>query len=371
MATEKVTKFDDIRELKYAENCLYAWPYNYNDEVNWNALRESGWRYDNLQDFYVFHPILRLLNYEVYYENSYDSDADSDPEANDEYEQEKERLLGLAAQLETWSFETVVCSYIFYDLTTEIKNSGSISFLTWNFVMANLASPLIGPELLAVIKRNGFFELSWEKAIKGTVYFFRETLKAPRFFEKPDAQSILLRILECIQVEPQIAQELITETLKTEDFSFILTFLENYNFSKVSPASQQEFMKAPHLGVVPISLVKKSLKIPESKLDSSIPEFLFEKIVNTIKLSWSLFLAFFLILWSRGFLSRRASSKFALRGGGAMAAFVTSVEKNSIAPQSSEQAELINKKQLASSESGQSRSFSVLRKAVKPTLIKI
>ena len=241
MTTKKFTKLDDILEFKYAETCPYVWPYSEKDGVNWNDLLQSGYFYDNLQEFYSCHPILRLLNYEAYTEKDlFEYDADSrdnsdldyedDPEANDEYEQEKERLLSLAAQFETWPFETVVCSYIFYDLSTDIKNSRSISFFTWSSVMAHLTSPLIGPELLAMIKRNGFFELTSEQAIKGTLYFLRERVTYLGLFEKPDTESIILRILECLQVEPEVAQDLTTQTLKTQNFCSILTFLENYSF---------------------------------------------------------------------------------------------------------------------------------------------
>jgi hypothetical protein len=106
--------------------------------------------------------------------------------------------------------------------------------------LPHLKSPLIGPKLLAVIKRNSFFEFNPKQAIKATSTFFRNKSHNYLLLENPDTESTILRILECIQVDSQVAQELITKTLKTEDFCFILTFLESYNFLKARRISQQE-----------------------------------------------------------------------------------------------------------------------------------
>jgi hypothetical protein len=78
MTTKKFTKLDDILEFKYAETCPYVWAYSEKDGVNWNDLLKSGYFYDNLQEFYSCHPILRLLNYEAYTEKDlFEYDADS------------------------------------------------------------------------------------------------------------------------------------------------------------------------------------------------------------------------------------------------------------------------------------------------------
>lgn len=59
-----------------------------------------------------------------------DSDYEQDDNYNQEYEQEKQRLLAVASKLETGPFANVVCSYILYICSNDIKRYGYVFNLT-------------------------------------------------------------------------------------------------------------------------------------------------------------------------------------------------------------------------------------------------
>ncbi len=217
---------------------------------------QAGYWYEDFQSFLAIHDLFEILRVdpENQRNNYLDNESDLDDGQNDYYDQdlvdgqndyydqEDEKLLTIASKLETWPFENVVCSYIFYNCSNDIKRDGYVSTLTWKNMAAHLTSPLIAIELLPLIKRNGFFELNPTTAIKGTLYLFkRELCQLILFdFDKPGTESSILRILNCLEIDPKIGQELTNQTLKNKDFSFIVTFLENYTFPKARRISQQE-----------------------------------------------------------------------------------------------------------------------------------
>lgn len=66
----------------------------------------------------------------VFKEDNYDEE-DYDEEDYDEEDYNEERQTLLAANVDTWPFEKIVCSCFFYTLSKDIKEEGYISYWTW------------------------------------------------------------------------------------------------------------------------------------------------------------------------------------------------------------------------------------------------
>ena len=225
MTTKKFNQFENlfgsIFEFMYAEGCEFEWPFTNQDDVDRYSVIRSGFIYEDLHTF--------LKQNNIFAEKVSDNTFDVEDDYYDEEKnQERERLL--ATKIETWPFDKVVCSCIFYTVNQEIKARGNIIHLTWEDMVPHLTSDVIGPELLAVIKRNSFFELNPKEAIHGTLGFFYRKCRNYNLLYEPNGQSSILRILESIKVDSKVAQELATQTLKHKDVRFIITFLENYTF---------------------------------------------------------------------------------------------------------------------------------------------
>ena len=107
----------------------------------------------------------------IFAEKDWDSSDESYYDEEEDYGR-KIRKRFLTAKIQTWPFEKIVCSSIFYTLSREIETDGYIYPLTFTDVIPHSTSSVVGPELLAVIKRNYFFKLDPAKAIKDTSYFF-------------------------------------------------------------------------------------------------------------------------------------------------------------------------------------------------------
>lgn len=228
-AKEFENLFENIFEFSYAEGCPYAWPYTQEDDVHCYSIEKGASYYTDLDTFLEQNNL--FSGREAVFKE--DSDSDEDEYYNEDDDIERQKLL--VAKIATWPFEKIVCSCMFYLLSNELKDSGYISSWTWKNIMYQLKTDIIGPELLMVIKRNGFFELDPKEAIQGTLSFFH-SLPLSRLGTK----SNILRVLECIQVNPKVAEEIVTQTLEHKNLCFITTFLESYRFPKARRISQKE-----------------------------------------------------------------------------------------------------------------------------------
>ena len=224
MANQKTYIF----EYDYGDNCAYQWPFSRENYINIYRLMSFAYLYDDFESF------LKVDN--IFVDDKWDSSSDEDFDIdyqNKEREREARKVKGafLAAKVEKWPYPQIVCSCIFETLSKEIQTKGCISDFTWKVIVPHLTSSIIGPELLVVIKRNGFFELDSAKAIKGTSDFFRRNLDIRFVLENiptPDGELGALRVLEAIQVDIKKARELVNEAVKQQDTSVIVTFLETY-----------------------------------------------------------------------------------------------------------------------------------------------
>ena len=249
MTAKEFNIFENIFEFSYAEGCPYYWPFLEEDNVDWYTIKEGGYIYKDWKTFLeqnnIFAEREAVFEEDDYAKEDYneedyvEEDYNEEDYAEEDYNEERQTLL--AAKVDTWPFEKIVCSCIFYTLSKDIKEEGYISYWTWQNIMRHLTSDVIGPELLSVIKRNGFFELDPKEATRGTFEFFNDG-----FFWQlggsygPDIKSNILRILESIQVDLKIAEKLATQTLQHKDARFITTFLKSYTFPKARCISQKE-----------------------------------------------------------------------------------------------------------------------------------
>lgn len=236
MTAKEFNIFENIFEFSYAEGCPYYWPFIEEDDVDCYAIKNGGYIYKDWKTFLKQNNI--FAEREAVFEEDSESSSDEDY-YGEEKNQERQKLL--AAKIETWPFEKIVCSCIFYTLSKKIKEKGHISYWNWEDIMPHLTSDVIGPELLLVIKRNGFFELNPQEAIRGTLDFFNNNFfwQLGGFYQ-PYRKSNILRILESIQVDPKVAEELTTQTLQHKDTRFITTFLKSYSFPQARCISQKE-----------------------------------------------------------------------------------------------------------------------------------
>ena len=148
-------------------------------------------------------------------------------------------------------------------MSREIETDGYISPVTLSDVVPYSTFSVVGPELLAVIRRNDFFKLDPAKAIKDTSYFFHNNWQSHSLPDQPEGQSSILRILESIQVDIKGAQGLTTQALKQQDICFILIFLDNYIFPKARRLSQQDLDSL--LNCIQLTQDQKSILTQDAK----------------------------------------------------------------------------------------------------------